>query len=144
MASEKRPITEYVTYLLAQAHRALHLQLEERLRAEGVHVEHWRILEILSDKKGRSMGELADLVLMNHPALTKMLDRMVANGLVHRTTDPADQRRVLVFVTDRGMDLFERIQAQVVDHDGAIANAFGKRKTNSLKTLLEELISTTR
>ena len=31
-----------------------------------------------------TMGDLAELVLMNPPTLTKLVDRMVADGLVHR------------------------------------------------------------
>ena len=86
------PITNYLAYLLAQANRKMTAQLESALSDEGVQIEHWRILEILSDEQGRSMGELAELVLMNHPALTKTIDRMVSRALVHRRADPVDSR----------------------------------------------------
>jgi len=140
MASEKAPIRNYVAYLLAEAHRKLHLQLEQSLKAEGVQVEHWRILEILSDKKGRAMGDLADLVLMNHPALTKMMDRMVANGLIHRALDPADHRRVIVYSTDRGQQLFERLKERVDSHNSDVSSMIGAKNMKTLKKLLNELI----
>ena len=82
-----------LTYLLARAHRRLHSGLETELQKDELTVEQWRVLEVLSDREGRSMGTLAELVLMNHPALTKMADRMVVNGLIHRAPDPQDQRR---------------------------------------------------
>ncbi|MBL4907460.1 MAG: MarR family transcriptional regulator, partial [Sneathiella sp.] len=63
-----KPIADYVPYLLAQAHRNVHLRMEKLLKREGVQVEHWRVLEVLSDREGRSMGDLAEQVLMNHPA----------------------------------------------------------------------------
>ena len=68
------PITTSLTYLLAQANRLVSGALERLLAAEGAQVEHWRVLEVLSDEQGRSMGELAQLVLMNPPALTKLMD----------------------------------------------------------------------
>ena len=95
-------IQNHIAYALAQANRGVHLRFGELLKAEGIQVEHWRILEVLSDESGRSMGELAEAVLMNHPALTKMIDRMVAAGIVHRSLDPADNRRVLVFCDGQG------------------------------------------
>lgn len=143
MSETREPITDYLAYLLANAHRNLHLQLEQQLKAEGVQVEHWRVLEILRDQRGRSMGELAGLVLMNHPALTKLVDRMVADGLVHRVPSPDDLRRVLVFITDRGMDLLERLKPRADGHNANIARRLGKRDAASLKRLLTSLIEET-
>ena len=90
------PITEHLAYLLAQANREINRQLELRLSKEGVPVEQWRILKVLSDGNGHSMGELAEAVLLNHPTLTKMIDRMVSDTLVYRVQDPNDRRKVLM------------------------------------------------
>ena len=71
------------------------LRVADWLSKEGVPVEQWRILKILSDGNGHSMGELAEAVLLNHPTLTKMIDRMVV-PLFNRvpgvggTADPFD------------------------------------------------------
>jgi DNA-binding MarR family transcriptional regulator len=137
------PITNYLAYLLAQANRQMTTQLESALGAEGVQIEHWRILEVLSDEQGRSMGELAELVLMNHPALTKTIDRMVSNGLVHRRADTADSRRVLVYITDQGLALVARLRERVDNHHDAVSEAVGSKKTEQLKKLLGDLIRNT-
>jgi DNA-binding MarR family transcriptional regulator len=137
------PITNYLVYLLAQANRQMTAQLESALREEGVQIEHWRILEVLSDEQGRSMGELAELVLMNHPALTKTIDRMVSSGFVHRRADPADSRRVLVYITDHGLGLVARLRERVDHHHDTITEAVGSKKTEQLKKLLGDLIKNT-
>ncbi len=87
------------------------------------------------------MGALAELVLMNHPALTKMADRMVVNGLIHRAPDPQDQRRVLVYVTDRGAALYERARNRVDAHEFQLETTLGKSKSAALRALLEDLIA---
>ncbi len=117
--------TDRLTYLIAKLHRFAHGELEDRLQGHGVSVEQWRVLERLAGKDGCSMGELATDVLMNHPALTKMVDRMVSNGLVHRAPDPADQRRVLAYVTDRGAVLAERLRPLVREHEEALSEMLG-------------------
>jgi len=137
------PITNYLAYLLAQANRRMNAQLAETLGEEGVQIEHWRILEVLSDEQGRSMGELAELVLMNHPALTKTMDRMVSNGFVHRRADAQDSRRVLVYITDHGLELVARLKECVDQHHQAINDAVGSKKAEQLKKLLGELIKST-
>jgi DNA-binding MarR family transcriptional regulator len=141
MAAE--PISNYLAYLLAQANRQMSAQMERALSEEGVQTEHWRILEVLSDEQGRSMGDLATAVLMNHPALTKTLDRIVSRGLVHRRADPADSRRVLVYITDQGLELVARLRARVDEHHDVVSAAVGPRKAEQLKKLLGELIRST-
>ena len=135
-----RSLSDYLAYLVAQTHRKLHGDLERELQSEGVSVEQWRMLEVLSDRSGRSMGEIADLVLMNHPALTKMTDRMVARGLVHRAPDPHDQRRVLVHMTNRGQDLFDRVRGHVEEQNSALEEHLGHKGSAALRKLLGSVI----
>ena len=64
------------------AGQAMRIGLAQSIAAEEVTEEHWRILQVLSDEQGRSMGDLAEQVLLNHPALTKNIDKLVSRGLV--------------------------------------------------------------
>ncbi|MDQ8730486.1 MarR family transcriptional regulator [Bradyrhizobium sp. LHD-71] len=126
--------------MLAQANREINRQLEVRLRKEGIPVEQWRILKILSDGNGHSMGELADAVLLNHPTLTKMVDRMVSDALVYRVQDPKDRRKVLMFSSDRGKALTARLNSLAMSQEAHIVESYGDKSTNELKRLLERLI----
>ena len=108
-----RPISEHIAYLLAQANRQIQKKLDDEFRTEGVPVEQWRILTLLSEKNGRSMSDLTQAALLNHPTLTKMIDRMVSDALVYRRADSADGRRVLIFLSERGRAINERLNASV-------------------------------
>lgn len=134
------PITEYLAYLLAQADRQVHRQLDARLKAAGVPVEQWRVLKVLSDANGSSMGDLADAVLMNHPTLTKIIDRMVSNALVYRRPDALDGRRVLIFLSDRGRELVAELDHMAIRHQAEIVRSYGDDKAAQLKDLLEHFI----
>lgn len=129
--------TDHLTYLIAKLHRFSHGELESRLHEHGSSVEQWRVLERLAGRDGCSMGELAGDVLMNHPALTKMTDRMVSNGLVHRAPDPADQRRVLVYVTDRGAVLADRLRPIVAAHEEALGQLLGGTTARDIEAQLK-------
>jgi len=129
--------TDRLTYLIAKLHRFTHAELESRLQEHGASVEQWRVLERLAGLDGCSMGELANDVLMNHPALTKMTDKLVSNGLVHRAPDPSDQRRVLVYVTDRGAVLAERLRPIVKAHEKALSEMFGATAAREIEAQLK-------
>ncbi len=96
--------------------------------------------KVLSDGNGHSMGELADAVLLNHPTLTKMIDRMVSDALVYRVQDPKDRRKVLMFVSDRGKALCRRLNSLAVSQEEHIVESYGDKSTTELKRLLESLI----
>ena len=138
--SPSTPITEHLAYLLAQANREINRQLDARFKKEGVPVEQWRILKVLSDGKGHSMGDLADAVLLNHPSLTKMVDRMVSDALVYRVQDPDDRRKVVMFISDRGKTLTQRLNSLALSQEAYIAENYGNKATADLKRLLESLI----
>jgi DNA-binding MarR family transcriptional regulator len=80
---------------------------------------------------------------MNHPALTKMVDRMVANGLVHRALDQNDQRRVLVFLTDRGAALLQKLTRVAAEHEAAMRVYFGAANAQAIEALLETATAAT-
>jgi DNA-binding MarR family transcriptional regulator len=140
---ETRPISDYLAYLLAQADRQINRRLDEEFRAEGVPVEQWRILKLLAEANGRSMGDLAQAALLNHPTLTKTIDRMVSQALVYRRADKADGRKVLIFISAQGRAAIERLNRLANNHQAEIVESYGGREAEELKRLIEGLIQRT-
>lgn len=138
-----RPINEYLAYLLSQAERQLNRQLDVEFRAEGVPVEQWRILKLLAENNGRSMGDLAEAALLNHPTLTKTIDRMVSLALVYRRADKTDGRKVLIFISERGRAVIQRLNRLANLHQAEIVESYGNREAEELKRLIEGLIQST-
>jgi DNA-binding MarR family transcriptional regulator len=87
--------------------RRLAAALQEQ--APDASIEQWRVLALLADGRGHTMSEVADHALLPAPTATKLADRLVSGNLVYRHPDPADRRRVLVHLTDRGRELHDRL-----------------------------------
>lgn len=137
----EQDLSQYLSFLLASANRRMRIGLTQSIGDEEFTEEHWRILQVLSDEQGRSMGELAERVLMNGPALTKNIDRLVSRGVVQRAADLNDNRKVLVFISDLGLETVARLKQRVDAHHDSLEMALGPRKTNQLKRLLENFIA---
>ena len=140
----ERELSDYLAFLLASAHRQMRLGLSQSIGDDEFTEEHWRILHVLSDEQGRSMGELAEAVLLNGPALTKNIDKLVSRGVVQRAADAQDNRKVLVFISDLGLDVVARLKNRVDAHHSSIEEALGARRTSQLKRLLESFIAESR
>ena len=74
------------------------------------------------------MGELAELALLNGPALTKNIDKLVSRGLVQRAVDAQDSRKVLVFISDLGLKTAMWLKERVDAHHHSIEAALGPQK----------------
>ena len=140
----ERELSDYLAFLLASAHRQMRIGLSQSIGDDEFTEEHWRILHVLSDEQGRSMGELAEQVLLNGPALTKNIDKLVSRGVVQRAADAQDNRKVLVFISDLGLEVVARLKDRVDAHHSSIEEALGARRTLQLKRLLESFIAESR
>jgi DNA-binding MarR family transcriptional regulator len=67
-----------------------------------------RALAWVAENPGVSVSELAETLLVGVPTGSKLVDDLVGLGLITRTSDEADRRRVSLRVTDEG----ERTLAQ--------------------------------
>jgi DNA-binding MarR family transcriptional regulator len=136
-------ITQDLAQALSRVERRVVGRLEQALEADCCTIEQWRALVLLSDGKGHSMSDIAKFALVPAPSLTRVVDRLTTDGLVYRTVDPRDRRRVLVHITTRGQALYrrlaDRIERQQGDMLGTSENAEARRLLGLLSALLERL-----
>ncbi|HEX2133588.1 MAG TPA: MarR family transcriptional regulator [Actinophytocola sp.] len=82
----------------------------------GVTAGDQRALGVLARRGPMSAGALAKEVGLTPGAVTGMVDRLTNAGLVNREVDPADRRRVLIAVAERGgapAELFTRLSTEM-------------------------------
>jgi DNA-binding MarR family transcriptional regulator len=132
---------DQLAYMIASINRQLESELEERLRPGGVPIEQFRILEVLDASEPCAMGEIASQSLIEPPTLTKIIDKMVADGLVYRAPDPHDRRRVLILTATAGKALYKRLRGVSTAQEQRIVELLQSDKAAELKNLLRELIA---
>ena len=123
-------------HVLSHAERRVARRVATVLDAAGCSVEQWRVMALLADGLGHPMTELAEFALLPAPTATKLVDRMVTENLVYRRADPADRRRVLVYLAERGRDLHTRLSVplrrlqsellEAIDDSGELAGKLGQ------------------
>jgi DNA-binding MarR family transcriptional regulator len=132
----ERSLNDHLSHLLAQANR----HLSRQLTAEGVSLDQWRLMKALSEAGGMTMGKLAEELALNHPTLTKLVDRMVQDALVYRVPDPNDRRKVRMFLSDKGSALLASQNKRVQDHETKVEDNYGNEDAQRLKDMLEVFI----
>lgn len=132
--------TQNLEYLLALASHRMKSVLASDLDNRGVTLENWRILTLLSNGKGWTMGELAEAALLSLPTATRNIDVMVGEALVYRTPHPDDGRKVVIFLSDKGRKLWSDIKDSANHCELEVIEQYGSVWLEDLVARLEDLI----
>ncbi len=81
-------------------------------------------------------GEIGERLVSPGPDVTRLLDRLEAQGLVERLRDEADRRLVRARITVRGLELLGRIDEPVA---AGLRHLLGPLGPTRLRTLIELL-----
>jgi len=71
----------------------------------GLSYPQYLVMLVLWEKECVSVGDLGQILHLDSGTLTPLLKRMETSGLINRSRDPNDERRVLISLKDKGRDL---------------------------------------
>ena len=102
-------IFEYETKLHHWVNRVafqIRAEMQKRIKESGleVSVEEWAMLMILWEDGATPMNNLAEKTLRDRTTVTRLIDRLVAKGLVQRVDAPKDRRLVVIEATEQSND----------------------------------------
>lgn len=124
---------------LARLIRLASQELDRTIAArlgEGA-LARWHVLCAVAEGQGRSMSQLGTATLLTGASLTRLIDAMIAENLVHRRVDDTDRRRVLVFPTPRGLHAHRTMAATV--GDSGLHRLATEGLNRSVSALLDDL-----
>ncbi len=87
---------------LRRISRAIELHSKQLKAAHRLTAPQLICLRELRDGGATTPSELARAVSLSQPTITGILDRLESRGLVHRSRNPRDKRRVITELTDEG------------------------------------------
>jgi len=119
--------------------RVLRLNAQRTQAVAGVSAAQLFVLEQLRTDDSLSLGELAARTLTDRSSVADVVDRLAAQGLVHRAADPADRRRASVRITPRGRRMLSRAPEAPTTALVAALNELTPRERQTLARSLARL-----
>lgn len=138
MAHEQLKLENQLCFPLYAAAREVTRSYKPLLDPLDITYPQYLTLMVLWEYGDQSVSELGKKLLLDSGTLTPLLKKLEAKGLVKRQRDPADERRVIVSVTDDGRAL-EDLAAEV---PGQMSQCvpLGKDDANELYKILYTLL----
>jgi DNA-binding MarR family transcriptional regulator len=125
----------YFSQILARRTRAINA----RLRPYGLDYPRWRVLAVLQEHSGATMGRLADLTSVDRTTLTRTLGLMENAGLVARRERESDRRSVAISLTADGRRMFARILPLTLAETDRALTGFSPEEIGSLRHRLKRI-----
>ena len=130
-----RSLQEQLVINLMRTTRAIEESWIQYLkRSEGISQSQYNILRILRGARPKALkiSEISDRMITRDPDVTRLVDRLIKQGLVRRERGEEDRRVVLVEITPAGLGMLARLDGPAAEYtDGAMAGL----KPQQLKTL---------
>jgi DNA-binding MarR family transcriptional regulator len=125
----------YFSQILARRTRAINA----RLRPYGVDYTRWRVLAVLQEHSGATMGRLADLTSVDRTTLTRTLRLMEKAGLVARRERKSDRRSLTISLTAKGRRMFARILPLTLAETDRAVIGFSSEEIGTLRDRLRRI-----
>jgi len=106
----------------------------------GITPQQYNVLRILRGKHPESVNpsEIKEVMLDKNPDITRLCDRLLAMGLIGRSIDAVNRRKMNIVITQQGLHLLAQIQPLLEERQRVILSKEGLNY-DLLSDLLDEL-----
>lgn len=127
---------------LIYTYNAISSKMQEFLKTESLTMQQYNILRILRGQHPNpSTNSLVkERMLDRNSDVTRIIDRMIRDGLVSRVNCESDRRRVDITITDLGLEKLKRLDAMSGQMD-TIASGLSEEESAILNDMLDKLRS---
>jgi MarR family transcriptional regulator, transcriptional regulator for hemolysin len=119
-----RNVRREFAFLINDVARLLRTYADQRARQFGMTRAQWAVLARLESNEGLKQSELAEMLDLQPITLTRLVDRLCANGLIERRADPDDRRAKRLYLTAAARPLMDRLADLGQDMMGTVLEGF--------------------
>ena len=128
-----------VGFLLWDTTRAFTARFSERIARHGVTFGLWPFLRALWEEDGLTQRQLSERVRMKGPTTVAAVNRLERRGLVRRTHNAHDGRKINVFLTPEGRRIYDLVMPEVAAINRQGIAGLSEADQEDLKRLLRGL-----
>ena len=125
---------------LFYTHGWLMEKIKSILSAEDITPQQYNILRILRGSYPNPLStlQIRDRMLDKMSDTSRIVDRLVAKGLVTKNTSLADKRLVDITISEAGLTLLDRLEEKNYEMDSIVGN-LSMEEAVSLSSLLDKI-----
>ncbi len=136
---KRQRLDESLGFLIAEAERASKRVLFARIAEHGIRRGGWFVLRALWENEGMTQRELAQRLGLMETSVLEMVRAMESDGLVTRTRDTVDKRKVRIHLTAQGRAVEPQLMQVAQTVNDQMVQDLTQAETVLLKLLLKKV-----
>lgn len=128
---------EMLPVLLQKARESTIVYARQILSEFGLTEQQWRVIHAAYEHGPMSAHVLAEKSAILGPSLSRILNRLEADGILTRKATPGDLRELTIKLSAAGKRLHNKAHPHLIRHYEALAAQLGSRRSKQLTDLLE-------
>jgi DNA-binding MarR family transcriptional regulator len=133
-------LDEHLGYWLRCLSNFVSHSFAERLAKQDISVAQWVVLRTLYDHGGITLNEAAGLVGVDKSSLSRMVERLVQKGLLHRS-EGEDRRSVGLSLTPAGKKLVPQLAKLADENDTAFFHTIAPKQRAEFLATIKQLLT---
>ena len=132
-------LDDAVPYLVARAGVRMGQAFVKQIKPFDLNLNEWRVCAALRHKPHQRLSDLALNTAAEPSTLSRTVDGLMQRGLLVRDRDGEDARALALSLTDKGMDLAERVIPLAQLYERVALAGIPKQQVGLLKDMLRKL-----
>lgn len=130
-----------IIWLIPKVRHLLRKSLQDRLIDYDLSWVQWTTLSRIYRTEGCNQKKLAEMSIRNGAAITRTLNILESKELVKRENSVNDRREFLIYLTDKGYELYKETEIVMFKCIQEIKSSFNENELDQLEYLVNKLIS---
>ncbi len=130
-----------LTILVKRSARLIDRNIERLLKKHGIARSQYRVLYLVTHRGELTQTALAELLEVQGPTLTLIVDALVQKGWLVRVADDADKRVKKLRLTPEGKKVFKQVPDPLETINETIEQTITTAEARRLEVSLKKIIS---
>lgn len=139
MAKYKHSLQDDIGYWLSRLRMKVHSSFLAKLASQNIAILEWHILISLYNEDASNIVELANFIEVDKGAVSRVLDKLEANGLAVRQPGK-DRRSSIVRLTVKGEELTPKLAQLAELNEKEFFSCLNESETKHLKSIIKKLL----
>jgi DNA-binding MarR family transcriptional regulator len=94
---------------------------------------------MIVDREGTPSTQLGPRMGMEPTSLSRTLKTMETRGLIRREFDGTDKRKVLIFLSEKGIEMRRIVRNKIIEFNAKILGNISEEKLNTYQEVLDKI-----
>ena len=135
------PLSQKTIINILYTSNSIKEDLSRFFKSFDLSIEQYNVLRILRGQRGipANLSTIQERMINKMSNTTRLVDKLIIKNLATRNTCSSNRRKIEVLITQRGLDLMEQLNAELLTRESGLTKQLTDEELETLNDLLDKI-----